>query len=167
MSDMPPDDDIGLDSGFPYNVVTELETAFRANEELALAAVVGRALRPTDPSRTLGIVANTWSQVQPPLIGQYDPSITAYDYELQLLVKHAKEDEGRRVAAQLSKTLRVMLYRDPDLRVGLASLSESSMQMTERVTKWSVRRQSFLANEINGQFIFLTTSEIVVEVDTV
>lgn len=151
-------------SAFPYNVVDELRPSFLTVE--GVTDFLTRPLRPSDPDGAVSAFPADW-QPKEMHIGMHDPSIAHYLYTIQILVKHTDEEEGKRLHAQISKNLRTLMYRDPDLRLRLAQLSETSFGVQERTQKWGIRREDFLANEISGQFLFVSSMELVVDVESV
>lgn len=149
---------------FPANIVSAVLLSVEDVE--GIEAVVGRPVRPLDPNACAGVYAVDWLP-QDYSIGQHEPAIAKYCVNIQVLIKHMNEEEARLQHSVLSKRVRTMVSRDTDFRVRLAALSETSMGVTERAQKWSVRAQRFLSNEIEGQFLFLSTMELVVDVETV
>lgn len=151
-------------SSFPGNVVDALKTSYSALS--GIHATVTRPLRQTDPNSCIGIFSVDWTP-GPYGIGQNDPTISTFLYHVQLLIKHTSEEAGRALHTDLSKQVRTMLYRDATLRSRLTGLSEVSGGVTERTQRFGVRRQNFLSNEVSGQFYFLSTTEVWVEVEAV
>jgi hypothetical protein len=100
-------------------------------------------------------------------IGQMEPALNRYELRIQTLVKHSNEEEGTALAALDGKSVRVILYRDPNLKVRLLALSEEQMSSRETLKRYGVRRQNLLNTDIKGVFCFLTTTEIWVESETV
>lgn len=149
---------------FPYNVVYALEECLGTTE--GVNTVVRRPLRPTDPNGTLGVFAKDWVPGQG-AIGQRDPMSAQYLYGIQFLLKHTDEVEGNEMQARISKSLRAMLYRDTNLQVRLGQLTETSFGVRERMQQWGISRQRFLSNEVQGQFIYLSTLDFWVEVEIV
>jgi hypothetical protein len=60
-----------------------------------------------------------------------------------------------------------MLYHDRDLAVALGQLAESESTRIERYKRLGIRQQRFLNNELNGKFIFLSSTELWVETETI
>lgn len=148
---------------FPINVIDVLAEELKS---LPAGIVLRRALRPTDPDRSVGIYAMDWTP-RDSVIGQFDPAVATYTYTVQAMVKHANEEEGRHDHAAYAQAVRLMLYRDPALRVRLAGLSETDGNVTERSQRWGVRAQRYASNEVDGEFIYLSTTEFWVETETV
>lgn len=149
---------------FPDNLVAEFKTALI--DLSGITAVLGRPLRMADPNASVGVFSVEWlpgemgiGQPQEPIDGRYSVTI-------QLLVKHMNEEEALAQHSVLSKSIRVMVYRDAGLRVRLPQLSEASSGVIERVLKWGVRSQRFLSNELDKQFLFLSSTEVVVTTST-
>jgi hypothetical protein len=66
----------------------------------------------------------------------------------------------------LSGRLRALLYRDAPLRVGLTALSVVDFGATETVQGWGVNTQRYMANEVEGSFIYLSNLELFLETET-
>jgi len=150
--------------GFPNNVVEVLSDEFGSIENLQY--VLKRPLNSTDPDMSIGIYALDWVP-QSFEIGQYEPVLATYHYALQAFVKHANEEEGILKHTLLSKLVRSMLYRETSIRVRLGALSETSLGIKERTQRWGVRQQRFISNELEGQFLFLSTMELWLETEAV
>lgn len=145
---------------FPDNIVVEFKTALAALP--GIHSVSARPLRVNDPNACAGVYAMDWMPGEYG-IGQYDPFLCRYAVNIQLLVKHMQEEEARAQHSVLSKSIRVMVYRDAGLRIRLPQLSETSSGVTEKLSRWNVKAQRFLSNEVQGQFLFLSTTEVTVE----
>lgn len=122
-------------------------------------AVFSRPLRPSDPAASLGIFEVDW-QPDDSEFGAVFPTLSTYVWGLQVLVRHGDEQEGRALHSAITKSVRTMLDRDPDTRVALGQLNESPVGGgVERAQRWGVRTQRFANNEIDGQFVFLSTTD--------
>lgn len=155
------------DFSFPTNGLMVLydRLAFIAGVEL----VVRRPIRPIDPSFTIGVMSQDWEPSgDPEMKGRSnpDPTLGRYIYTIQALVKHSDVDEGLRLHAYMAKKIRVMLYRDPELRVRLQSLAEDDLGVHERTQRWGVRRQNYMSNEVDGTWLHLSTTEFFLETET-
>jgi len=149
---------------FPENIVAELGVTLATIEEVD--QVINRPLRPTDPNGAIGIYAVDWNP-QEYQIGQYDPAVTRYLIAVQSFVKHGDDQQGVALHARMAKRVRVMLYRDDELRVRLGSLSVSEGGVTERLQRWGVQTQRYLSNEVQGSFMYLAVTELWVETEIV
>lgn len=149
---------------FPENIVEELSITLDTLAEVD--KVVHRPLRPTDPNGSIGIYAVDWNP-QEYQIGQYDPAVTRYLVAIQSFVKHGDDQEGVALHARMAKKVRVMLYRDDELRVRLGTLSVTEDGMTERLQRWGVQTQRYLSNEVQGSFMYLAVTEMWVETEIV
>lgn len=149
---------------FPTSIVDALA------EQLALTTGAGkvlrRPLRPTDPDQSIGVIAADWVPNEM-VIGQHDPAVGTYLFQVQAFVKHTDEEEGRDSHANFAQVIRSMLYRDAGLRVRLAGLSHAADGLLERVQRWGIRQQRYASNEVDGQFLYLSTTEFWVETETV
>lgn len=158
--------------GFPMNVVAELDSTFKGHVAALLDedfVIITRPLRNTDPSRSVGIFPVDWrpSENSFEMTGGVGPTLSRYLFRVQNLVKHTDEIEGRALYAHDSKLVRAVLYRDTALRVRLAALTETTLGMRERTQRYGVNTQRFLNNEINGMFLYLSTTEFWLETETV
>lgn len=156
------------DNAFPTNGLMVLYDRLALIEGVAL--VVRRPIRPIDPSFTIGVTSQDWEpNGGPEMRGRTnpDPTISRYIYAIQAFVKHSDVDEGLRLHAYLAKKIRVMLYRDPDLRVRLAALTEDDLGVHERTQRWGVRRQNYMSNEVDGTWLHLSTTEFYLETETI
>lgn len=161
---------------FPNNVVLALKPRFETLPGLVVpnadavdvSQVFMRPLRSSDPNISIGLIAAEWTPNESE-IGQMDPAISRYLYLIQAFVKDADEERGLRSHAALSKRVRAMLYRDAPTRVALGSLSvqDAGAGLTERTQRWGVRQQRFMANEVQGSFLYLSTLEFWLETETV
>lgn len=152
------------ETDFPANVVAELEVSLDALVDVD--HVLKRPLRPTDPNGSIGIYPVTWSPEEYQ-IGQYDPAVTKYLIAIQSLVKHGDEELGIALHSRLAKQVRVMLYRDDELRVRLGALSTEESGVIERTQRWGVRTQRYLNNELQGSFLYLAITELWIETELV
>lgn len=159
---------------FPDDVTVVLQQALTTVGELmspsVTAPVLGRPLRSTDPPYCLSVFALDWRpgaeyEIAADKLGQ--PLLPRYNFEIQALVRHFDEAIGRTEIAILSKIVRTMLYRDQDLAVALRGLSEQSFGFLERLQRWGVPDQLFYSNELKGQFLYLSTTQLWVEVEAV
>lgn len=149
---------------FPENVTMAISDRLSLSSEFSI--VLRRPLRPTDNNRSCGVFSAGWSP-QEWEIGQYDPAITRHDYQIQTLAKYATEEEGLVAHTKLAKIVRLMLYRDADLRLQLSQLRTTVEGVVERTQKWDVVSQRYLANEIEGQFLFLAVTDFYLETEIV
>lgn len=152
-------------SEFPVNVLQVLDDRISVN--MGDFTVVQRPLRPMDPAMCIGVYSVDWRPNDDPEIGHGIESTTSqYNYRIQLLVKHTTEVEGRIIYAKKSKILRAILYRDDTLKVQLTGLSETTLGRKERVQRFGIGRQQYLNNEFGGQFVYLSTTDFWVEVES-
>jgi hypothetical protein len=156
---------------FPNNVISLIAT--RAQYIDSDLYVAKRPLRASDPSESFGVFAHQWepnnnSQEMRgvPTPGPNEPTLQTYLIGLQAFIKDFQEDRGLAKHSVLSSYVRAMLYRDDPLRVGLAALSVTQTGRTERAMRWGVRTQRYLSNEIDGNFLYLSTLEFFLETET-
>lgn len=154
-----------LEDIFPNNVVIALAEAMENRVDGLRGVVLKRPLRKIDPGPSVGIFAVDW-RPESYDIGKPDPAIHSYLFGIQALVKNGDEEIGRLEHGLLSKMVRVMLYRDDSLRVRLSGLTDTTLGVTERTLRWGVRQQRYIANEIQGTFLYLSTTEVWLETES-
>lgn len=150
---------------FPMNVVDEIAVSvdqFLDDE----VVVTKRPLRSLDPNRCVGIFPVSSIPVEgSEQIGQMEPTLNRYQIRVQLLVKHAKEEDGRRLYAVDTTALKTILYRDVTLHQRLAALQQEIMGTVERFKQFQIRSQRFLNNDLGSQFVFLAVTDIEVQTE--
>lgn len=152
------------DYEFPENFVDVLRR--HLDDEPDFSLVVNRPLRPSDSNSMVGIFSTIWQPVDFE-IGQYDPAVTRYGITIQSLAKNATEEEGIADHSKLAKKIRIMLYRDSDLRIQLGQLRTTADDLTERTQRWGVQQQRFLSNEIDNQFLYLAVTDLWLETEII
>jgi hypothetical protein len=156
---------------FPNNAVNLV--ALRTGLLDEQIRVFRRPLRESDPQVSAGIIAATWEpdsesmQIMGQPMGRNEPTLQTYLIAVQAFVKDFNEERGLARHSVLSKMIRSMLYRDEPLRVGLSSLSVTMNDSVERARRWGIRSQRFFSNEIDGDFLYLSTLEFWLETETV
>lgn len=148
---------------FPGAIASTLKSYLAANMD-GIDAVVARPLNANDPNCSVGIVMSDWAPGATE-IGKQEPTLASYTFTLQLLVKHANEEQGLILHSLLTKSLRTMLYRDQSLRLTLLSLSETSFGVTERLKKYVVQGQRFMNNKVGTSFMYLSLTDLRIEVE--
>ena len=157
---------------FPNNVVNLVAVRFGLLDSDLF--ITRRPLRHTDAEQAIGVFGSTWSPnaesyemkgASSP--GPSEPTLQNYIITVQAYVKDMDEERGHSAHSVLSKTIRTMLYRDEPLRVGLGALSSSMFGSVERLQRWQVRNQRFNSNELQGDWLFLSTLELWLETETV
>jgi len=98
--------------------------------------------------------------------GVPEPTLAVYNLRIQNLVKAFQAADGLALFTLHAKMIRSILYRDPDLRLQLLSLSEVVLSSTERVMKYGVARQDFLQAQLPDAFTFLCNTDFTVETET-
>ena len=156
--------------GFPENIIDVLADEIGLQMK-GLDAVLKRPLKPIDPDITIGIFTVDWEPSLPSAemgggLRTYGPTLGAYQFRIQYLIKHGDEEEGRTLYALGTKNLRSILAGASDLRVRLGELDEVSLGLHERVQRFGVRNQKFLNNEIQGTFMYLSSTDFWVETES-
>lgn len=150
-------------SGFPAVFVWEIADLL-GSEISELKSVVRRPLRPTDANPSAGVMAANWKPGEK-AIGQRQPIINLYELEIQVLYKHVNEEEGLEFHSGLSKAVRRMLYESTDIPVRLAANTEDLFGNRERFHRLTVSGQRFMANEVKGQHLFFSVTDLTVETE--
>lgn len=162
---------LASDLHFPNNVISLCAVRFQLLDSDLY--VFKRPLRSTDPVQSIGVFGSVWMpdvdsfemKGAPP--GLSEPTIQQYIITIQAFVKDMEEERGFSAHSVMSKMIRTMLYRDEPLRVGLRSLSSSMMGSVERLQRVQVRNQRFNSNELSGNWLYLSTLEMLIETETI
>lgn len=152
-------------SGFPVNIITLLEERFKKN--MPDHAVVTRTLRMMDPAQSLGIYPVDATPVNDSFqIGQIEPVLSRYLIRVQNMVKATDEAYATALFAFDAKSVRVVLYRDPDLAVRLPLLTEELLGVRESVKRWGVGRQRFVNTSAQSNMVLVAQTDLWVETET-
>ncbi len=153
---------------FPNNVVDLI--AARSQSIDADLFVTKRPLRSSDPRQSVGVYSSLWTPDERSY--EFDgnlpgiPTLQQYMIIVQGFVKDGDEESGLAVHSVLSNRIRAMLYKDNPLQVAFRGLSASSGTITERMRRWGVRSQRYFSNEIDAQWLYLSTLEFWMETET-
>lgn len=166
------------DAVFPNNIVKYVASAQSTGlEDVSVTdrvKVFQRPLRNTDPVQSVGVTANS-SAGDPESIEMQGfehpapqmPTLQTYLFSLQAFVKDSVEERGLNVHSVLASRARMVLYTDPNLQVIFAALqADLGNGLTEKMSRWGVGTTRFYSNEIQGQFLFLSTLEFWVQTET-
>lgn len=157
---------------FPNNIVEVLALACEAYiddepDPKKRVQVLRRPITPEDPVQCIGIFGQMWTpDVSSHEIGTVEPTLQAYDIKVQCLVKDMEEKRGLAAHSVLSKLVRNMVYRQPQLRLALSSLSDATGGATERLQRYGLRSQDYVSGEVTGQFLYLSTLNLYFETET-
>lgn len=148
---------------FPENIVAILAEYLAEIE--GVEDVVTRPIRTSDPDGTAGVFAGEWTPEEYEIgVQSGEPTIQNYSLFLQFTSKLAgEEQENRGLHAVVSRKIRAMLYRNPDLHVALRGLSEALDGATERFARMETQRQRFFSNQAQGVFLFLSVLDLKVQ----
>lgn len=154
-------------SVFPNNVVNLIcERMQVIDDDLQ---IFKRPLRASDPVQSVGVFPNLWTPDEESYemsgLSPAEPTLQQYTVSVQALVRDGDEQRGLAVHSILSTLARRVLYRDTTLRVALAGLSISGLGATETLKRWKVRGQRYFNNDIEGQFLYLSTLEFWMETE--
>lgn len=154
---------------FPNNVASLIATRFTILDDDLV--IIQRPLRASDPNETVGIFPTTWGtdedsyELKGRQLGT-EPTIGRYLVLIQGFVKDADQQRGLVRHSILAKMIRAMLYRDTTLAVQLQALSVDLLGTIEQFQRWGIRRQSYLSNDVQGQWLYLSTTEMWFETST-
>lgn len=134
--------------------------------------ITKRPLRNTDPVQSIGVTAASWTPEEDSMemkgvFTGSEPTISRYAITVQAFVRNTSEVEGLATHATLSRLVRTMLYRDTSLAVGLRTLSVVSGSYQETLRRWGIRNQRYFSNELNAQWLYLSTLDFWLETETV
>lgn len=150
---------------FPGVFVNEIAKSLQ--EWMPSHAVQTRPVRNVDPPRSIGVFSVSWRADQESfMIGQAEPTLSRYVVRIQNVAKGFDEGEVMAAFANDAKTIRVILYRDTDLRVRLGGLQEAFMTSVERVTKMQVLGQDYLSTRLTAEFMHVATTDVLIETET-
>lgn len=148
----------------PEHIIQSFKSTF--NETLPDHFFAERQLRPTDPQLSIGVTVASWEhRTDSAQISQVEPALGVYTVHLQNMVKHVKEEEGRKIHNVQNALIRAVLYRNTKLRLRLVGVDEEIEGSAERVKRMGVRRQDFLSNQVSGTFLYLCATEVYVETE--
>jgi len=154
------------DTAFPNNIIDLLED--RVKFYLPNHSVLKRALRLQDPKRCVGLLVADWTpDERSHQIGQQEPAVSRYLIRIQNMVKASDEVTGKDLFAGDAKTIRVLLYRDSTLHVGLAALTEELLGTREVAKRWGIGRQRFLNTELQSQWTYVAQTEFWLETESI
>lgn len=159
---------------FPNNACSIIVPRMQAID--ADLKIYQRSLRDSDGTQSIGVFPITWTpdetsfemNGQPPSItAAGEPTLQRYVIGVQAFVQDTNEEQGIAVHSILAKRVRSTLYRDAILAVGLNALSVTMNGSTERIQRRGIQVQRYLANEVQGVFMFLSSCEYYIETETV
>ena len=97
-----------------------------------------------------------------------EPTAQQYILTVQAFIRDGDPERGLAVHSVLSALVRRVLYRDNTLRVALQGLSVTdSGGITEILKRWKVRSQRYFNNDIDGQWLYLSTLEFWMETEII
>ncbi len=154
---------------FPSNAIGIIKTRMQAID--SDLKVVGRPLRQTDPTQTIGVFGSLWlpNQESYELLGKgyHSPTLDSYLITVQAFVLHNDDETGLIQHNYLAETIRAILDRDDPLRVALAALTTSIGGVAKHTSRFGVRQQRYIVNELNSQFLFLSSTEFWLETENI
>lgn len=164
---------------FPNNIVSLLATRYSTagvvdpeTDPNLRVQVYKRALRPTDAIQSIGVVPTNWTPDEDSYEirgltspGPSYPTLQQYWIMIQAFVKDGDETNGLAVHSVLSNRVRAMLYYDVPFRVGCAALAVDLGGATEHYRRHGVRQTVYVANDVQGSFLYLSTTQTFFETE--
>ena len=151
-------------SAFPSNVVDILAERF----ELLMDehTIIKRTIRLNDPNPCLGIFAVEWQpQIETVHMGQEEPVLNRYLYQIQNMVSHYEEQQGRDLFSINAKVVKAILYRDANLKLSLQALSETILDTRETLKRHGVARQRYTSGQVASNWSFIATTDYWIETE--
>jgi hypothetical protein len=155
---------------FPNNIVAVLADNLEYLDRPDVP-VLRRRLYSTDPVQCIGVTAALWTpdhssyEMRGPAYSGI-PTISRYDVTVQCMIRDMDQEKGMRAHAELTKRAQKLIMGDPVLRDSLHALSSDLYGVVERLKKWHIENSRFLAEEVSGEFIYLSTSTVRLETET-
>jgi hypothetical protein len=165
-------------------MIENVETVFPNNAVLLVQerldsldpdiVVLRRPLLPTDPVQAISVYSTLWTPNEDSyeILGSsvpraHEPTLQNYNIAIQGLVKDMDQERGLAVHSVMAKMIRGMLYHDAPLRIGFGLLSAQAYGVTEKFKRWGIRSQRYHANEVEGDWLFLSVLDLWIETETV
>lgn len=155
---------------FPNNVVDLVAMRFEIFTNLN---VIRRSLRTSDPNLSVGIAAASWlpipgSQEMRGIGGGSNAStLEQYVLTVEGFVRDDDEERGLATHSVLSEAIRTTLGDDAPLRAQLGGLQSVFGTTQKSLQRFWVRSGRFASGKLQGAFLYLTTSEFVIEVEKI
>lgn len=156
---------------FPNNAVALIKIALQTID--ADLRIYGRPLRSSDPAQSIGVFPQLWQpdeqsyEMRGGPEGPSEPTLSRYQIAVQGFIKDLDEERGLATHSVLSKQIRTTLYRNSPLMVALRMLAVTMNGSTERTQRCGVMTARYLSNEIDGNFLYLSTLDFFLETETV
>lgn len=129
--------------------------------------VVERTVNRHDHHATLGLTIAEWVPDEYEMAGSVaEPTLAHYEFLLAHLVKSAEPEKGLKMHREAAKSLRMMLYEPGGVQVSLGALVHEENGRRERFQRMYVTSQQFDGNQIDGEFIYLSVTELRVDTET-
>jgi len=156
---------------FPNNVVKKVADYFQIIDAPAdRLTILKRPLRTSDPNYSIGVWGDRWE----PDTSSYEmlgvdfartPTLERYLITIQAFVRDADEINGLIAHAVLAETIRTTLGSDPTLRAQLGGLQVTLNGTTKSLKKFYVRAGRYISNNVNGENLYLSTNDLMLEVE--
>lgn len=158
-------------NAFPNNIVLAVKTQLETMTAMEDVSIFLRPIRKGDPVQCIAVNAAMWTPDENSseftgMTGLKGPTINRYLISIQTFNQDMDEQRGLQTQAAMATAVRIKLSRDMDVRVALATLESEEFGFTERFTRSEFLSQRFLSNEIDGQFLFMSNTEFLVETET-
>lgn len=130
------------------------------------ASVFRRELDGTDPNCSIGVVLRNHVAVDGPEIGGFgEPSISRFTFSIQSIVKAADRLVGETWSMQISKLIRIALYRNHEFRSALLSLKVGDEPPYDRALRCGVLSTEYASANIQGGLAFMSQTEFFLDAE--
>lgn len=155
---------------FPTNICSILHQRY---EMLDLGlTVVDRMPSQDDPNYTVGIVPvvrtplRETTEIRGPnsFVG---PTVAEYLNVVYAFVKDANRERGSAAHSVLAEIVEHIVEDDRATKAALGMLRATVMGTTKRMGRHYIRQTRYLANEVGGDHLFLSATEVICEVEKV
>lgn len=162
-------DSIG-NTAFPANIISLSHTRFDLlNLDLT---VVERMPTKDDPNYTIGIATGVKTP-QPDsdeisgLGGYVGATLTDYLLIFYAFVKDQNRERGQAGHSVLAEIVEGILVDDHAFKAALGMLQATVLGRTKRMQRFYIRQTRYLANEVDGNHLFLSATEVIFETEKV
>lgn len=149
---------------FPNNVVNLLGAAMATID--TDISIVKRPMQMTDDDQTIAVVAIDWAPDTKTKeiagVNPAQPTSQTYKIAVQGLIVDMDEEAGLMRNSAFAKLIRDILYTNQPTRIALSKLEvlNGTGQWVEKALTWDVVSQKYHNNEVDGNFLYLSTLEL-------
>jgi hypothetical protein len=95
-----------------------------------------------------------------------EPTIKQYLIGVQCMVSDSVEESGIATHATIVKAIQSLLYNDGPLAIGLDTLSHTAGSIVEKIQRRYIDRTRYIDNLISGKYIYLATTQYIIETES-